>query len=119
MFNFLIGIIMMKKVLFAAAMMATFGVNMASASNATVNNMNLMAQVVNQDPYKAIEVDKLPQAVKDALAKDFKEMSIKAAYVKETEEAKTYKVTLVNADAETIEVLFNEKGEVLPAEEQI
>ena len=105
---------MMKKVLFAAAMMATFGVNMASASNATVNDMNLMAQVVNQDPYKAIEVDKLPQAVKDALAKDFKEMSIKAAYVKETEE-----VTLVNADAETIEVLFNEKGEVLPAEEQI
>ena len=46
-------------------------------------------------------------------------MSIKAAYVTETEEAKTYKVTLVNADAETIEVLFNEKGEVLPAEEQI
>ena len=118
MFNFLIGIIM-KKVLYVAAIFAAFGVNMASASNATVNNMNLTVSVVNQDPYKAIEVDELPQAVKDALAKDYKEMTIKAAYVKETEEAKTYKVTLVNADAETTDVLFNEKGEVLPNEEQI
>ncbi|MDE7356087.1 MAG: helix-turn-helix transcriptional regulator [Rikenellaceae bacterium] len=42
----------------------------------------------------------------------------KAAYVKEEEGVKTYKVTMADAEGKTSDVLFNEKGEVLPAEEQ-
>ncbi|MBO5024694.1 MAG: hypothetical protein J6C86_00940 [Bacteroidaceae bacterium] len=73
---------------------------------------------VAQDEFKAIETDSLPQTIKDAVAENYKDQTIKAAYVKETEGVKTYKVTLTDAETKTSDVLFNEKGEILPVEEQ-
>lgn len=43
-------------------------------------------------------------------------MTIKAAYVKDAAGVKTFKVTLADAEGATSDVLFNEKGEILPNE---
>ena len=81
----------MKKVIFVAAVCAAFGFNSALADTTTVANNEM------------------------AVAKD---LTVKAAYVKEEGGVKTYKVTLADADDKTLDVLFNEKGEALPAENQ-
>ena len=60
-----------------------------------------------------IEVKDLPQAVLDAVAKDYAEFTIKEAYVEEVEGTKTYKVVLTDAEDNTAAVLYTEKGEVL------
>ena len=61
--------------------------------------------------YKAIEVDALPQAVKDVIARDFFGATVKEAYIEEVPEV-SYKVVLVNqAEKETI-VVFDAEGKV-------
>lgn len=105
----------MKKVFIAAVLFAAFSFNAAYAGT-IVTSVN--QEVTDQeDPFKAIEVDSLPQTVKDAVAKNYEGQTLKAAYVKDAEGVKTYKVTLVNAEDQESDVLFNEKGEVLPATE--
>lgn len=106
----------MKKVFIAAALFVAFGFNAAYADTtvASDNQVEVMAQ---DDQFEAIEVDSLPQAVKDAVAKNYEGQTIKAAYVKDAEGVKTYKVTLANAENKTSDILFNEKGEVLPVKE--
>lgn len=106
----------MKKVFIAAALFAALGFNAAYANTAIVPQDQI--SVTSEDPFKAIEADQLPQAVKDAITKNYEGQTIKAAYVKEEEGVKTYKVTLVNAEEKISDVLFNEKGEALPAESQ-
>ena len=92
----------MKKVFIAAALFAALGFNAAYANTVIA-------------PKAQISVtDLLPQAVKDAVAKSYEGQTIKAAYVKNEEGVKTYKVTLTDAEGKTSDVLFNEKGEVLP-----
>lgn len=105
----------MKKILIAAALFAAFGLEGAYANNAMTSQTQI--SVPAEDGFKAIEADQLPQAVKDAIAKNYEGQTIKAAYVKEEGEAKTYKVTLAAADDQTSDVLFNEQGEMLPGEE--
>ena len=61
----------------------------------------------------SIEVKELPQAVLDAVTKDYAEFTIKEAYVEEVEGTKTYKVILTDAEDNTAAVLYTEKGEVL------
>ncbi|MCM1041799.1 MAG: hypothetical protein NC396_05150 [Bacteroides sp.] len=107
----------MKKVLFAAALLAAFGINAACAN--TVSATKTQISVTAEDPFKTIEADQLPQAVKDAVAKNYEGQTIKVAYVKEEGENKTYKVTLSAADDKTSDVFFNEQGEVLPGEEKM
>lgn len=64
--------------------------------------------------FKPIDVKELPQAVKDAIKKDYAESTVKEAAVKVAEgRIKNYKVTLVDAAGTESAVLFNEKGEVL------
>lgn len=106
----------MKKLFIAAALFAALGFNAANAATAVVPD-DQVAVTVQEDQFKAIEADKLPQAIKDTVAKSYEGQSIKAAYVKDAEGVKTYKVTLANAEGKTSDVLFNEKGEVLPAKE--
>ncbi len=109
----------MKKVFIVAAVCAAFGFNTAQAqtdTTAVVNNQ--MAACISEEPFKAIEADSLPQAIKETLATTYKDLTVKAAYVKEEEGVKTFKVTLADADDKTIDVIFNEKGEALPAENQ-
>lgn len=106
----------MKKVFIAAALFTALGFNAAYAN--TVIATKTQISVTAEDSFKAIEADQLPQAVKDSVAKNYEGQTIKAAYVKEEEGVKTYKVTLSDAEEKTSDVLFNENGEVLPAEKQ-
>lgn len=105
----------MKKIFVAAALLAAFGLTAAPVSTATTANAQI--SVTTEDAFKAIELDALPQAIKDAVAGKYEGMTVKAAAVKEEEGVKTYKLTLADAEGKAIEVLFNENGEVLSAQE--
>ncbi len=104
----------MKKYFIVAALFAAFGLNSVYANTAI--STQTQVSVIAEDSFKAIEADKLPQAVKDAVAKNYEGKTIKAAYEKVVETVKTYKVTLADAEGKTSDVLFNEKGEVVPEE---
>lgn len=99
----------MKKLFVAVALVMGLGTSVAFAENfhASVDSVN----IVNE--FKPIEVKKLPQAVLDAVTKDYAEFTIKEAYVEEVEGTKTYKVVLTDAEDNTAAVLYPEKGEVL------
>lgn len=103
----------MKKVLVAVAMI--MGMGTAAMANSLNNPMTIVMQVNDFTP---IEVADLPQAVQDALAKDFAEKTIKEAAVETAEDGtKTFKVTLTDAAGAESIVLFNEKGEVVSEKE--
>lgn len=106
----------MKKVFIAAALFAALGFNAAYANTAIAPKT--LISVTTKTEFEAIKTDQLPQVVKDALAKSYEGQTIKAAYVRNEEGVKTYKVTLADAEGKTSDVIFNEKGEVLPAGEQ-
>ena len=76
----------MKKLFVAVALVMGLGTSVAFAENfhASVDSVN----IVNE--FKPIEVKELPQAVLDAVTKDFAEFTIKEAYVEEVEGTKTY-----------------------------
>lgn len=95
----------MKKLFVAVALVMGLGTSVAFAENfhASVDSVT----IVNE--FKPIEVKDLPQAVLDAVAKDYAEFTIKEAYVG----TKTYKVVLTDAEDNTAAVLYTEKGEVL------
>lgn len=99
----------MKKLFVAVALVMGLGTSVAFAENfhASVDSVN----IVNE--FKPIEVKDLPQAVLDAVAKDYAEFTIKEAYVEEVEGTKTYKVVLTDTEDNTAAVLYTEKGEVL------
>lgn len=99
----------MKKLFVAVALVMGLGTSVAFAENfhASVDSVN----IVNE--FKPIEVKDLPQAVLDAVTKDYAEFTIKEAYVEEVEGTKTYKVVLTDAEGNTAAVLYTEKGEVL------
>lgn len=61
--------------------------------------------------YKAIEVDALPQEIKDVIARDFLGATVKEAYVEETPEV-TYKVILVDQAEKETTVVFDKTGKV-------
>ena len=83
----------MKKLFVAVALVMGLGTSVAFAENfhASVDSVN----IVNE--FKPIEVKDLPQAVLDAVTKDYAEFTIKEAYVEEVEGPKTYKVVLTDA----------------------
>ena len=99
----------MKKLFVAVALVMGLGTSVAFAENfhASVDSVT----IVNE--FKPIEVKDLPQAVLDAVAKDYAEFTIKEAYVEEVEGTKTYKVVLTDTEDNTAAVLYTEKGEVL------
>ena len=87
----------MKKLFVAVALVMGLGTSVAFAENfhASVDSVN----IVNE--FKPIEVKELPQAVLDAVTKDYAEFTIKEAYVEEVEGTKTYKVVLTDAEDNT------------------
>lgn len=91
----------MKKLFVAVALVMGLGTSVAFAENfhASVDSVN----IVNE--FKPIEVKELPQAVLDAVTKDYAEFTIKEAYVEEVEGTKTYKVVLTDAEDNTAAVL--------------
>lgn len=76
----------MKKVLLSAAIVLG-GLSSFTASAFTMNNLDEVV-IVNQQEFKEINVNDLPQAVKDALAADFENATLDKAYVNDQEQYK-------------------------------
>lgn len=98
----------MKKLFVAVALVMGLGTSVAFAEN--LNTGVDTVTVVND--FTPIEIKDLPQAVQDALKKDYAAFTVKEAAVEEVDGAKTYKVVLANEEGEESAVLFNENGEV-------
>ena len=101
----------MKKLFVAFALVmglgttATFAASLSSSEVATVASIN---------EHVPVEVKDLPQAVQEALANNYKDLTVKSAAVETSEDGtSTYQVTFTDADGNESVVLFNEKGEVL------
>lgn len=99
----------MKKLFVAVALVAGLGTSVSFANDTTRANMET---VVLADDYTLIELKDVPQAIQDAVAKNYANYTIKEAHVKADKNGvNTYKLILINADQSEIIVLFNEAGE--------
>lgn len=101
----------MKKLFVAVALVMGVGTTVAFAAD----NQTIAASVaVAVNDFVPVEVDDLPQAVKDTLAKDYADYMVKEAAVEANEDGtQTYKVTLTAQDDTEQTVLLSENGEVL------
>ncbi len=98
----------MKKLFVVAAMLMAMG-----TSTLFANGMETSVEtVVAVNDFTPIEVKDLPQAVQDALKKDYAGQTVKEASVEEVEGVKTYKVVLTDEEGTETTVFFNENGEV-------
>ncbi|MCD8395135.1 MAG: hypothetical protein LUC85_09940 [Bacteroidales bacterium] len=135
----------MKKSILALALFAAFGVNaviaeetatasqeettacpqdsvateevavvVAEEAPAAAEETHAVAEEAPAAEFVAIEASELPQPVQDAVAA-ITDTTVTAAFVKDGE-VKTYKVVLADAEGNTQDILFNEAGEVIPAE---
>ena len=106
----------MKKLFVAVALVMGLGTSVAWANNLWTSSVET---VIPTDEYIQIELKYVPQAITDAVAKNYEGNTIKEAHVKTTEDGtKTYKIVLIDGeDTETI-VLFNEKGEEVKEAEE-
>ena len=78
------------------------------------NQTTTASVAVAVNDFVPVEVDDLPQAVKDTLAKDYADYMVKEAAVEANEDGtQTYKVTLTAQDDTEQTVLLSENGEVL------
>ena len=84
----------MKKLFVAVALVMGLSTSVSFAGNG-LNNVEVS---VMTNEFTPIDIKDLPQAVKDAIAKDYAKSTIKEAFVevKEDDTTKTYKVLLVN-----------------------
>lgn len=94
----------MKKLFIAVALVMGLGTSVAFANEMTAG----IETVAMVNEYKPIEAAKLPQAVQDAIKKNYAESTIKEASVDEA--AKTYKVILTGKDGK-IQPLYSTKRE--------
>ena len=101
----------MKKLFVAAALVMGVGTTVAFAAD---NQTTAASVAVAVNDFVPVEVDDLPQAVKDTLAKDYADYMVKEAAVEANEDGtQTYKVTLTAQDDTEQTVLLSENGEVL------
>ena len=101
----------MKKLFVAVALVMGVGTTVAFAAD---NQTTAASVAVAVNDFVPVEVDDLPQAVKDTLAKDYADYMVKEAAVEANEDGtQTYKVTLTAQDDTEQSVLLSENGEVL------
>lgn len=101
----------MKKLFVAVALVMGVGTIVAFAAD---NQTTTASVAVAVNDFVPVEVDDLPQAVKDTLAKDYADYMVKEAAVEANEDGtQTYKVTLTAQDDTEQTVLLSENGEVL------
>ena len=106
----------MKKLFVAVALVMALGTSVVLANNAWTSNVETIAP---NDDYTQIELKHVPQAITDAVAKNYEGNSIKEAYVKTAEDGtKTYKIILMDGEETESVVLFNEKGEEVKEAEE-
>ena len=94
----------MKKLILTVAILAS-GVSIFALSN-NISPVDEVINVVMNDKFKEIAVDKLPAAVTDAVTKDFASAMISKAYVNESEQ---YKLELT-IDGSTSAVYADKDG---------
>lgn len=101
----------MKKLFVAVVLVMGVGTTVAFAAD---NQTTTASVAVAVNDFVPVEVDDLPQAVKDTLAKDYADYMVKEAAVEANEDGtQTYKVTLTAQDDTEQTVLLSENGEVL------
>ena len=101
----------MKKLFVAVALVMGVGTTVAFAAD---NQTTTASVAVAVNDFVPVEVDDLPQAVKDTLAKDYADYMVKEAAVEANEDGtQTYEVTLTAQDDTEQTVLLSENGEVL------
>ena len=101
----------MKKLFVAVALVMGVGTTVAFAAD---NQTTAASVAVAVNDFVPVEVDDLPQAVKDTLAKDYADYMVKEAAVEANEDGtQTYKVTLTAQDDTEQTVLLSENGEAL------
>ncbi|MCD8269286.1 MAG: hypothetical protein LUD46_13100 [Parabacteroides sp.] len=100
----------MKKIVLMVAVVACVAF---ASQNAQALTVNTSVENVAQDEYTKVELEDVPQAVKDAVAKDYEGSSIKEAFVAGADAAKKYKVVIVTEDQMEQTLLYNEKGEAI------
>ena len=106
----------MKKLFVAVALVMGLGTSVVLANNTWTSNVETIAP---NDDYTQIELKHVPQAITDAVAKNYEGNSIKEAYVKTAEDGtKTYKIILMDGEETESVVLFNEKGEEVKEAEE-
>lgn len=76
----------MKKIVLTVAILVG-GLSTYATSVFPMNPIN-KTEIVAQEEFKEIKAEKLPQAVKDALAKDFQTATLNKAYVNDKQEYK-------------------------------
>ena len=98
----------MKKIFVVVALVMSMGTSVVLAGNVTMTNTEFVS---TSNEFVVIELKDVPQAVQDAVAKNYEGYTIKEAHAKTTEDGtKIYKLILANSESESI-VLFNDKGE--------
>ena len=100
----------MKKIVLMVAVVACVAFASQSVQASAVQ---VSVEIVMQDDFVIIELKELPQAVLDAIAKSYEGCAVKEAYVAETDEAKKYKIVLVDKDQKEQTIVLNEQGEVI------
>lgn len=104
----------MKKLFVAVALVAGLSTSVSFANNMTTNNVQVEKVT---DEYTLIEVKDVPQAIQDAVAKNYANSAIKEAHVKTSEDgSKIYKIILINGEQTESIILFNETGEEVKEE---
>ena len=104
----------MKNLFVAVALVMGLGTSVAFANNHTNINTEIMAVA---DEYVVIELKDVPQAIQDAVAKNYVGNAIKEAHMKTAEDGvKTYKLVLINGENAECILLFNENGEEVKEE---
>ena len=103
---------MRKLILTVAVTILTGGVSMSAFANEN-NNSNPIITVVTNDGFKEITVKELPEAVSNAILKDFKTATIAKVYVNGSEQ---YKIELTVDETESV-VYSDKEGKWLKEEE--
>ena len=104
----------MKKVLVALAMVMGLGSSVAFAYVVSGTQSVEQTQQNPQDEFTKVEVKDLPQAIQDALTKNFSEYTVKsAAYQEDEDGVKIYQVTVVDEEGTEANIFFTEKGEII------
>ena len=101
----------MKKYIFASTiLLGTLTVTNAQSSATAVQKdaSTTTLPTAVQDDFKEVKVSELPQAITDAVSKDFKDATVTQAYKNAKGE---YKIVVSTADGAKRTLLANSKGE--------
>lgn len=103
----------MKKLIFTAAMLLGVGALPAFAEDIQTTQTPTEVAVADTDEFITIDAKELPQAIQDAIAKEYADLAINEAAVSKKDGVNTFRVILAGDGDTTTTVIFNENGEVL------